>query len=222
LLVSAVALGRRWRATAAVAFGLAVAVKLLPIVLLPLYWKRVRIRDAALAAAVVGLLYVPFLHHGHIPIGSLGTYVQSWRFNGPVFAMLDRVAPPQLLAGVAVFVGLATAAWLRSAAPEWSPDIFAWPMAASLLCAPAVFPWYLLWLLPFLRSRSTLLLIVWTVSIFPTYVMWHLRTLGRPWGPLPVWVMLLEYGCLAIAAAMIALRRISRSVALQCSGDPVE
>jgi alpha-1,6-mannosyltransferase len=222
LLVSAVALGRRWRATAAVAFGLAVAVKLLPIVLLPLYWKRVRIRDAALAAAVVGLLYVPFLHHGRIPIGSLGTYVQNWRFNGPVFAMLDRVAPPQLLAGVAVFVGLATAIWLRSAAPEWSPDIFAWPMAASLLCAPAVFPWYLLWLLPFLRSRSTLLLIVWTVSIFPTYVMWHLRTLGRPWGPLPVWVMLLEYGCLAIAAATIALRRISRSVALQCSGDPVE
>ncbi len=72
LVVSAAALVRRWRATAAVAFGLAVAVKFLPIVLLPLYWKRVRIRDAALAAAVVGLLYVPFLNHGRIPIGSLG------------------------------------------------------------------------------------------------------------------------------------------------------
>ncbi len=42
LLVSIAALGRRWRALAALAFGLAVAVKLLPIVLLPLYWKRVR------------------------------------------------------------------------------------------------------------------------------------------------------------------------------------
>jgi hypothetical protein len=219
LLVSAAALGRRWRTAAAVAFGLAVAVKLLPIVLLPLYWKRVRVRDAALAVAVVGLLYVPFLHHGRVPIGSLGTYVQSWRFNGPVFAMLDRVAPPQLLVGLAVLAGLATAAWLRSTAPEWSPDMFAWPMAASLLFAPAVFPWYLLWLLPFLRSPSTLLLIVWTVSIFPTYVMWHLRTLGHPWGPLPVWVMLLEYGCVAIAAAIMALRRISQSVALQCSAD---
>ncbi len=67
LLVSAAALARRWRAVAALAFGLAVAVKFLPIVLLPLYWKRVRIRDGALAAIVVALLYVPFLNHGRIP-----------------------------------------------------------------------------------------------------------------------------------------------------------
>ena len=222
LLVSAAALGRRWRVTAAVGLGLAVAVKLLPVVLLPLYWKRVRIRDAALAAAVVGLLYVPFLNHGRIPIGSLGTYVQSFRFNGPVFATLDQVAPPQLLAGLAVLVGLVTATWLRSAAPAWSPDVFAWPMAASLLCAPVVFPWYLLWLLPFLRSPSTLPIILWTVSIIPTYVNWHLRTLGRPWGSLPGWVMLLEYGCVATAGAIIALRRRLRPAAPRCSNGPVQ
>ncbi len=219
LVVSAAALVRRWRTTAAVALGLAIAVKFLPVVLLPLYWKRVRIRDAALAAGVVGLLYVPFLNHGRIPIGSLGTYVQSFRFNGPVFAILDRVAPPQLLAGLAVLAGLVTATWLRSASPEWSQEAFAgpmfsWPMAASLLCAPVVFPWYLLWLLPFLTSASTLLIIIWTVSIIPTYVMWHLRTLGRPWGALPGWVMLLEYGCVAAAGAIFALRRIMRPTAL--------
>ena len=113
LLLSFAALGRRWRAAAAVAFGLAVAVKLLPIVLLPLYWRRVRVRDAALAAIVVGLLYVPFLNHGRIPIGSLGTYVHSFRFNDPVFAMLERVAAPQFVAGLAVLVGILTAIWLR-------------------------------------------------------------------------------------------------------------
>jgi len=211
LVISVAALARRWRAIAALTFGLAVAVKFLPIVLLPLYWKRVRIRDAALAAVVVGLLYVPFLNHGRIPTGSLGRYVQSFRFNGPVFAALDQVAPPQLLVALAVFVGLVTAIWLRSAVRKFSPDVFAWPMAASLVCAPVVFPWYLLWLLPFLMSASTLLIILWTVSIIPTYVMWHLRALGRPWGALPGWVMLLEYGCVAIAGMIMGLRRIRRA-----------
>ena len=223
LVISVAALARRWRAIAAVTFGLAVVVKFLPIVLLPLYWKRVRIRDAALAVAAVALLYVPFLNDARVPhpnpvlarvgifpTGSLGTYIQNFRFNGPVFAALDRVAPPQVLAGLAVLAGLLTAIYFRTAGPELAPDFFAWPMAASLFFAPAVFPWYLLWLLPFLMSASTLLLIVWTVSIIPTYIMWHLRTLGHSWGALPGWVMLVEYGCVAVAAVMIASQKRKR------------
>src|SRR5271169_4108283 len=205
ILVSAAALGRRWRTVAAVAFGLAVAVKLLPIVLLPLYWKRVRMRDSALAAVVVGLLYVPFLNHGRIPIGSLGTYVQRFRFNDPVFAIFERVAAPQLVVGLAVLVGFLTAIWLRRKSAAWSSDAFAWPMAASLLCAPVVYPWYLLWLLPFVRSASTVPLILWTVSIIPTFYVWHLRAVGRPW-VVPGWLMLLEYASVATAAAVIAYR----------------
>jgi hypothetical protein len=221
LLVSAAALLRRWRAVAAMSFGLAVAVKLLPIVLLPLYWKRVRMRDVALGAIVLGLLYVPFLDHGRIPIGSLGTYVQRFRFNDPVFATLERVTAPQVVAGLAVLVGFVTAIWMRRKSTEGSLDAFAWPMAASLLCAPVVYPWYLLWLLPFIRSTSTVPLMIWTLSIIPTYYVWHLRTVGRPW-LVPDWIMMLEYGSVAVAAAVIALRRIRRSAALQCSADQVE
>jgi len=207
LLASFAALARRWRALAAVAFGLAVAVKLLPIILLPLYWRRARLRDAALAVIVVGLLYIPFLNHGRIPIGSLDTYVQSFRFNDPVFAILERVETPQVVAGLAVLVGFLTAIWMRRKAPVWSADAFAWPMTASLLCAPVVYPWYLLWLLPFVRSASTVPIIIWTVSIIPTYYVWHLRTLVRPW-IVPGWVMVLEYGSLAAACAVIGFRRL--------------
>jgi len=225
LLISFAALGRRWRATAAIAYGLSVAVKFLPIVLLPLYWKRVRMRDAVLATAVVGLLYMPFLgtvlKHGRIPIGSLITYVQTWRFNDPVFATLELLVP-QIAAGVPVLVGLLTASWLRSTRPQWSPDLFVWPMAASLLCAPVVYPWYLLWLLPCLRSVSTLPIVIWTVSIIPTYLVWHLRTFGRPW-LLPGWVTLLEYGSVLLAAVMIALRRSHanrKQVNVECLAAP--
>jgi alpha-1,6-mannosyltransferase len=209
LLVSFAALGRRWRAIAAVAFGLAIAVKLLPIVLLPLYWKRVRIRDGILATIVVGLLYLPFLKRGWIPIGSLGTYVQSFRFNDPLFATLERVAAPQLVAALAVLVGLLIAIRLRSGSPALSSGAFAWPMAGSLLCAPVVYPWYLLWMLPFLRSPSTVPIIIWTVSIIPTYVVWHLRTLGGPW-LVPGWVTLFEYGSVATTGAIILWRRLTR------------
>jgi alpha-1,6-mannosyltransferase len=215
LLVSVAALGRRWRMIAAIAFALAVAVKFLPIVLAPLYWRRLRVRDALLAVLVFGLLYVPFLERGRIPIGSLATYVKSFRFNDPVFAMLEQVASPQIVAGLAALVGLVTAAWLRnkslrSKAPAPSSDEWAWPMAASLVCAPVVYPWYLLWLLPFLlpfqRSTSAAPLMVWTVGILPTYVVWHLRSLGYAW-QLPRWVLLVEYGSVAITAAIVSLRR---------------
>jgi len=218
LLVSFAALGRRWRAPAALAFGLAVAVKFFPIVLLPLYWKRVRIRDGVLSGTIVGLLYLPFLNHGRIPIGSLGTYVRSFRFNDPMFAMLQRVATPQLVAGLAMLAGLLTAVWMRRKAAALSPDAFTWPMAASLLCAPVLYPWYLLWLLPFVRSASTLPIIIWTVSIIPTYYVWHLRSLGRPW-VLPGWIMLVEYGSVAMAAAIIGLRRLQESPTSHSSAE---
>lgn len=221
LLVSAGALVRRWRAIAAIAFGLAVAVKFLPIVLLPLYWRRVRLRDVLLAALVVGLLYVPFLNHGRIPFGSLSTYVQRFRFNDPIFATLERVAPPQVVAALAVLAGFLTALGMRRKYTEWSSEAFAWPMAASLLCAPVVYPWYMLWLLPFLRSRAALPIVIWTVSIIPTYYVWHLRTLGRAW-VVPGWIAWLEYGSVAVAAVTLALLRFRRPAALQGIADQAE
>lgn len=210
LLVSFSALDKRWRTVAAVSFGLAVSVKFLPIVLLPLYWKRIRVRDGVLAAAAVALLYVPFLNHGRITFGSLGTFVQRFRFNDPVFAILEHLATPRLLAVLAILVGFLVAIWMRNESPDPSAGAFAWPMAASLLFAPVAYPWYLLWLLPFLRSASTVPLLVWTVSIIPTYYVWHLRTLGRQWA-VPDWIMLLEFGSVVIAAAAIVYRRFPRA-----------
>jgi alpha-1,6-mannosyltransferase len=218
LLVSVAALGCRWRSLAAITLSLAVAVKFLPIVLVPLYWRRVRIRDGLMAAFAFAVLYAPFLKAGGIPIGSLATYVQRFRFNGPVFASLERLVGPPFAAGMAVLVGLVTAGWLRTKPPRCSAAAWAWPMAASLACAPVVYPWYLLWLLPFLRSLSTLPLTVWTVSILLTYSAWYLRSGGHEW-QVPGWVLLLEYGSAATAAAIVCLRHLARPAGSVASGD---
>lgn len=145
-------------------------------------------------------------------MGSLGTYVQSFRFNDPVFAVLERSLSPHLGVALAVLAGLVTAIWLRTKSADWSSDAVAWPMAASVLFAPVVYPWYLLWLLPFLRSVSTLPIIIWTVSTIPVYYVWHLRAVGRSW-ILPGWIMLVEYGAVATAGAIVLLRRLRRAAA---------
>ncbi len=64
-------------------------------------------------------------------------------------------------------------------------------------------------LLSFLTSASTLPIAVWTACMIPTYLVWHLRTLGRSW-VVPGRVMLLEYGAAAGVGALIASRRLRR------------
>jgi len=82
-----------------------------------------------------------------------------------------------------------------------------------------VYPWYLLWLLPHVRSVSTLPILIWTVRIVATYYVWHLRALGRPW-VLPGWVMLLEYGSVAVALLVLAWLKFSRSAASRRLAGP--
>jgi alpha-1,6-mannosyltransferase len=79
-------------------------------------------------------------------------------------------------------------------------------MAVSLACAPVLYPWYLLWLVPFLGEPSTVPLMVWSVSILFTYFVWYLQAFGHPW-QVPGWIPLLEYGSAVAAAAIVLLRR---------------
>ena len=151
------------------------------------------------------LLYTPFLQAARFRWARSVHSLQRFRFNDPIFATVERVVRPQVAAGLAVCSGLLTAVWLRYRRAEGSPDAWAWPMAASLAGAPVVYPWYLLWLVPFLQSASTLPLMIWTLSILPVFFVWYSHTLGQPWR-VPSWILLLEYGPVITAAAIAWVR----------------
>jgi hypothetical protein len=69
-----------------------------------------------------------------------------------------------------------------------------------------VYPWYLLWLLPFmLPAAFTLPLAVWTLSILPVFFVWYSYALGGPW-QVPNWVLWLEYGSAATTAIIVLIR----------------
>ena len=194
LVLTAALLARGRRAVAAVAFALAVGVKFLPVTLVPLFWGRIRLRDAALGVGILAALYVPFLGEGRLPLGSLGGYLARWRVNGPVYSALEWVFPTKGLVGVPVAVGFAVALWARRHLDPDSPEAWAWPVAMTLLFAPTIFPWYLVWVTPFLFTPRALPLAVWTVSSLAVY-----------W-PLPVWAtMVIEYGpVLGVSGWMLA------------------
>ena len=195
--------GRGMRAM--VAFVIAVATKLLPIVLVPLYWRRVRIRDAVVGALVLATLYFPFRSAGTLPLGAVPNVIEYIRFNGPLFKLLASIVTPQGAAAVAVLAGLTVAAWFRARTSADDPAAWAWPMAVSLAAAPVVYPWYLLYLTPFLFTRAALPLIAWTYTVLPVYIVWQLSRAGGRWR-VPQVVMAVEYGAVAVLVALMLYR----------------
>ena len=195
----------RGRALAgSIAFALSVAVKPLPIVLVPLLWRRVSHWHVVAGLTVLVALYLPFWDRRHLPIGSVPEVIDRFRFNGPIFSEVASLAGPAAATGFAVAAGLAVAAWARRRLSPASPQAWAWPMAAALLCAPLVYPWYLVWLAPFLVTPQTIPLTIWTVSILSTYVVWQL--VGVRWA-VPAWALWVEYGALLGAALWWLWRR---------------
>ena len=196
LTCAALAFSRGRTLAGSVAFALSVGVKPLPIVLLPLLWRRVSPRHAVAGVAVLLALSLPFWKHGRLPLGSVPEVIDRFRFNGPIFAAAAGLAGPAAATGLAVVVGLLVAVLARRRLSLASPQAWAWPMAATLLCAPLVYPWYLVWLVPFLVAPQTVPLTLWTISVLGTYVAW--QRVGVPWG-VPVPVLLVEYGALLAA-----------------------
>jgi hypothetical protein len=76
-----------------------------------------------------------------------------------------------------------------------------------------VYPWYLLYLTPFLFARSCAPLLAWTFTALPIYAVWELARHGHRWFvPAPVeWI---EYGVViaALIISSVLARRDPRSV----------
>jgi hypothetical protein len=210
LVASAYWLTRRRTAWASIAFVLAVATKLLPIVLAPLFLARIRVRDAILGAALLGLLYFHFHDPGAAALGAVPNVIAFIRFNGPVFLGISSWTSPQTAAAVALLLGWGAAVVARARLGASDPSAWAWPMAIGLVCAPVIYPWYLLYLTPFLFTRPTLPLLAWCFSGAAAYRVWELSRHGGRW-MVPAGVQAFEYVVPVVVLAGLVLLR-SRAV----------
>ena len=189
--LAALASARRRDGIAAIFLGIGTLLKLYPAVLLLLLPSRRRVSVSALFVIVMiaGTLAAGGL--GHWPIIPMWRYVSDEYFNpGLVRSLVNE--PLAALAAAAIWVVVIACRERAGSLAERAA-----PMIAGVVVLGAnVFPWYVVWLVPFLAVRPSTSLIVFTGTVGFAYSFF----LSEPW-TIPVWARLLEVAPLAIAAA---------------------
>jgi hypothetical protein len=142
------------------------------------------------ATVVVG--YVPFLDAGSGLTRSLRTYGYDWSFNGPPFMALsvllrDGAHARLALAIVGVIIVAACAFRVRDVA-RFSYLV----IGAAILLSPTVYPWYLVWIVPFLCVFPNRAWILFTGLVTISYWVWVTYDATGAW-VLPKGVLGLEY-----------------------------
>ena len=139
---------------------------------------------------VVLLGYAPALIAGSPVLGSLPRYVAEEYFNpGIVRSVLD--AP--VLTMVAAALWLALTGLRRRDSPLSARAV---PLIGGLvLLSPNIFPWYAVWLVPFLAVAPSVSWIAFTGSVMFAYAFF----LQQPWA-VPGWARAVEFAPLVLGA----------------------
>jgi hypothetical protein len=190
-------------ALAGALLGAGALVKLYPAALLPLILARLvgRARVAPTLLAFLGVVllgYAPAVVRGVDALGSLPRYVAEELFNPGLLRSL--VGMPELsLSATALWI--LAVAWWRRGRPL--PEAAVWLVGGVVLLSPNIFPWYVLWLVPFLALAPSVAWIAFTGTVALAYTFF----LQEPWA-IAVWARVLEFAPLAAGAAWAVGRRI--------------
>ena len=202
----------RWRYSGIVLLGLAVGVKLWPVVLAPVLLRygartwRQTLGGAVLLAGVAGIVTWPLLTSwGHESESGVNAYAHQWINNAGFFSALHWTAQTLHEHGLLwssdlhQFARRATMVlvllWMLFLSRRRLPDatsVARWSMMAVgglLVLSPTQFPWYYTWVLPFLVLVPARALVLYT-ALLPLY---HLHY-DYPWvvwiEHLPVWLLI--------------------------------
>jgi len=204
---------RQWRYAilGAIAMGLAISIKLIPLLLLPLCAFALRRRALALgiSLAIPAALSLPFGFPQVAIWQSLGRFIYITRLNDIFWWIIEDTVWPNphqknyhynVIIIVAVLV--VSVFFLRN----WKRGLL-WAMGTALVLSPVLHPWYCTWILPLAAWRRVDAWQVLSVTIFAYYLFWDERLFLLPWHSEP-WLRGFIF-IPPIVAALFALRRKS-------------
>lgn len=222
-VLAALLLARSRRLHAAAAcLAFATGAKVLALVAVPFLLRSARPVHWATFAGALGILYLPFVWPGGADLATLFVFAREWEFNASVFALLGAFLPDGVSRAVCGGLFLAGAAWLWFRARGGASGTFPGDRIYGLLLllSPVVNPWYLLWLLPFAAMRPTAWAWTASVAVLLSYATglnledFDMHPFGHPW-----WIPPLQYGAIAVAAALSRLAPPAAPSEIRCTGD---
>lgn len=184
VLLSFLLLLKRRSCLSALFLGLSVVTKLYPVFLAPVLFRRWGVKGVGVFLATIVAFYLPFLGIGAKIFEGLLYPVNASFFNGSAFpaiaGLYERLAlfaNPGFAAQVtlyAIYVAVLMFTLVRSSAWNSVASIdmrnFFLLTGAVLLLNRSLFPWYVIWLIPFLvfyRSKAWMLL---SGAVFLSYL----------------------------------------------------
>ncbi len=173
-------------ATAAAAlFGIAISIKLIPLLLLPLCVFALRSRAIALllALALPGALSLLY-GWPQIPIwDSLRSFAQVTRLNDLFWWLIEETVwpnPRQKNYSYNIVIVLVVVVVSFVFIRNWKRGLL-WVLGAAIILSPVLHPWYLTWLLPFAAWRRAQPWQVLSVTLFAYFLFWNERLFLLPW-----------------------------------------
>jgi len=218
LTASLAALDRGDGLGSALAAALGAQTKFLPALVAASWLRRFRWWHVVAAIDLFLLLIVPYAAAGPGLWMSLGKYGRYWLFNQTLFDPLAAIAGGHE-EGVRLAGALLAALVLVLAARKAEPVVAALAVvAASILLAPNVLPWYALWLLPLLVLRDAPAALLFTGTVQLAYLVYPDWLSGQRW-QVNGWMRALEYGP-CVAVALWAWLRRSKDVLIVFVKEP--
>ena len=212
LLVSAWALSRQRFVRAGVAACVAVGLKLVGLVMLPLFVRRPRLLAAAGLGSALLLLPLFWWRTPGDPVSGAGQFATRWRGNESLFAVVDVVSRRVLEPGfvdvaargfvVALWMALCAVIIYRRVPPQSATRALVWGL---LLLSPQVHPWYLAWLLPLEVAAGGSAGLVWSAAVLCAYAPLDRWVTDGVWD-MPRWLQIFEYSALALALILDSRR----------------
>jgi alpha-1,6-mannosyltransferase len=199
------ALSRHRFTTAGIAVCVAVGLKIVGLVALPLLWRRPKALVAATSVSVLLLAPLAASRTLDDSASGPGQFATRWQGNESVFAFFDWISRQLLADGSAGLVARIAAAMAvlavvavlmkRRVPAIVAMRVLVWTV---LLLSPQVHPWYLGWLLPLELAAGGRAALIWSAAVLCAYA-----PLDR-WAERGVWDMpsglrILEYSVVAVA-----------------------